>query len=108
MGIIGDKELLLKVWEILKMEGPALGMLLNPAKWLNPECKDPCPIELVELVPTEKVQMLGVPLGSPEFVAGFVERELTNHPQGHSTAHGFRRLSGGHVPTSPVIWDCQS
>jgi hypothetical protein len=79
-GIIGDKELVLKVWEILKTEGPALGMLLNPAKcewsWLNPECKDPCRIELVELVPTEKVQMLGVPLGSPEFVAGFVEREL--------------------------------
>jgi hypothetical protein len=66
-------------------------MLLNPAKcewsWLNPECKDPCPIELVELVPTEKVQMLGVSLGSPEFVAGFVKLELLPTTL---------RLSGGH------------
>jgi hypothetical protein len=79
-GIIGDKEMLLKVWDILKADGPALGMLLNPSKcewsWLNAECKDPCPIEMVELVPTSKIQMLGVPLGSDDFVSEFVEREL--------------------------------
>jgi len=79
-GIIGDTELLRKVWGILKSEGPDLGMFLNPKKcewsWLNRECSEPCPIELVQLVPTDKIQMLGVPLGSDAFVADYVEREL--------------------------------
>ena len=79
-GIIGDKDLLLQVWQILKTEGPALGLILNPVKcewsWLNPDCKDPCPIEMVELVPTANIQMLGVPLGSDNFVSDFVQREL--------------------------------
>jgi len=79
-GIIGDTALLMKVWEILKSDGPDLGMRLNPEKcewsWLNPECNEPCPIELVQLVPTHKIQMLGVPLGSDPFVADYVEREL--------------------------------
>src|SRR5829696_1875553 len=79
-GIVGPKDLLRKVWDILKTEGPALGLILNPAKcewsWLNPNCSDPCPIDQVELVPTSKIQMLGVPLGSDEFVSDYVEREL--------------------------------
>ena len=79
-GIIGSKELLLRVWDILKSEGPAIGLILNPSKcewsWLNPACKDPCPIELVELVPTSKIQILGVPLGSDDCVASHVEKEL--------------------------------
>jgi hypothetical protein len=79
-GIVGPKDLLLKVWHILKSEGPALGLVLNPAKcewsWLNPNCSDPCPIDQVELVPTSKIQMLGVPLGGEDFVSEYVAREL--------------------------------
>jgi hypothetical protein len=79
-GIVGGKELLLKVWAILREEGPAYGLFLNAEKcewsWLNPECKDPCPIEKVPLVETGKIQMLGVPLGSEEFVEGYVGGEL--------------------------------
>ena len=79
-GIVGPVDLLLKVWEILKTDGPALGLVLNPAKcewsWLNASRSDPCPIDQVELVPTSKIQMLGVPLGSDEFVASFVAKEL--------------------------------
>jgi hypothetical protein len=79
-GIVGPTDLLLKVWEILKVDGPALGLILNPAKcewsWLNANCALPCPIDKVELVPTSKIQMLGVPLGSDEFVADYVSREL--------------------------------
>src|SRR4051812_40461695 len=49
-GIIGDVELLKKVWEILKARGPALGLHLNPSKcewsWLDPNCVLPCPIRL--------------------------------------------------------------
>jgi hypothetical protein len=41
-GIVGSPELLFKVWDILKTEGPPLGLQLNPTKcewsWLNPEC----------------------------------------------------------------------
>jgi hypothetical protein len=79
-GIVGTPELLLKVWEILKTEGPALGLQLNPTKcewsWLNADCDLPCPLERVALVPTSEVQMLGVPLGSDEFVSRMVESKL--------------------------------
>jgi hypothetical protein len=79
-GIIGSVELLTKVWEILKTEGPPLGLHLNPTKcewsWLNAECPLPCPLEHVDLVPTSHIQMLGVPLGSDEFVSQLVEGKL--------------------------------
>ena len=78
--IIGSTDLLLKVWEILKADGPALGLVLNPTKcewsWLNAECSLPCPLEQVALVPTDEIQMLGVPLGSDDFVSHFVEGKL--------------------------------
>ena len=73
-GIVGDVELLKKVWEVLKAKGPAMGLHLNPSKcewsWLDPECTLPCPIRLegvseenqVKLVPHSEIQMLGVPL----------------------------------------------
>src|SRR5579872_4521181 len=68
--------------DFVKGEGPALGLLLNPAKcewsWLNPQNSAPCPIqdEGVVLVPTEEICILGVPLGSPQFSASFVEEKL--------------------------------
>src|SRR4051812_14902819 len=79
-GIVGSPELLQKVWDILKTEGPPLGLQLNPTKcewsWLNAECTLPCPLQQVALVPTAEVQMLGVPLGSSGFVEKFVENKL--------------------------------
>ena len=87
-GIVGDVELLRKVWEILKTRGPALGLHLNPSKcewsWLDAGSVLPCPIRLegvseenqVKLVPHSEIQMLGVPLGGDEFVSGFVRSKL--------------------------------
>jgi hypothetical protein len=79
-GIVGPVDLLLKVWDILKNEGPALGLHLNPTKcewsWLNAECDLPCPLEHVQLVPTSEIQMLGVPLGSQGFVSDYIEGKL--------------------------------
>ena len=92
-GIVGDVELLKKVWEILKSKGPALGMHLNPSKcewsWLDPDCVLPCPIKLegvsdenqVKLVPHSEIQMLGVPLGDVSFVSEFVEKKLLGRLQ---------------------------
>ena len=82
-GIVGPPDLLLKVWDILKEDGPRLGLHLNPTKcewsWLNPECTLPCPLEHVILVPTSQVQMLGVPLGSDGFVSEYVEGKLLSN-----------------------------
>src|SRR4029079_12762541 len=87
-GIIGDVDLLKKVWELIKTRGPPMGLHLNPSKcewsWLDPDCSAPCPIRLedvaeenqVKLVPHSEIQMLGVPLGSDAFVSDFVEKKL--------------------------------
>ena len=79
-GVIGSKELLLKIWEYIKTEGPRYGLHLNPIKsecsWLNPNCRDPCPIEGVTLVPTSEICMLGVPLGSDAFCSEFIRTKL--------------------------------
>jgi hypothetical protein len=87
-GIIASVEKLQRIWTLLKERGPALGLHLNPSKcefsWLDPNCKLPCPIQLegvaqegqIKLVPYSEIQMLGVPLGSGEFVADFVEKKL--------------------------------
>ena len=87
-GIIGDVELLQKVWKLLLERGPEMGLELNPSKcewsWLDPSCKAPCPIRLegvpekdqVKLVPHDKIEMLGVPLGSKDFTSDYVKEDL--------------------------------
>ena len=83
-GIIGDVDLLKKVWDLLQSRGPELGLHLNPSKWLDPQFHDRCPIRLddvpeenqVKLVPHSQIQMLGVPLGGDVFVSEFVEAKL--------------------------------
>ena len=91
-GIIADVETLKKVWHLIKSRGPELGLHLNSSKcewsWLNPECKDPCPISVegdtaaqIQLVPHSEIQMLGVPLGSFDFVAKFVDKKLIGRLQ---------------------------
>ena len=89
--IIGDVDLLKKVWDLLQTRGP--GLHLNPSKcewsWLDPECNEPCPIRLdgvaeadqVKLVPHSQIQMLGVPLGTDVFVSDFVEKKLLGRLQ---------------------------
>ena len=86
--IIGDVETLQQAWKIIQERGPEMGLYLNPSKcewtWLDPECKDPCPIQLkgvaaedqVKLVPHDHIEMLGVPLGSVKFNSEFVEKKL--------------------------------
>jgi len=65
-GIIGSKAIFLEIWNYIKTEGPRYGLYLNATKsewsWCNPNCRDPCPIEGVTLVPTSEICMLGVPL----------------------------------------------
>ena len=65
-----------------------MGLELNPSKcewsWLEPSCKAPCPIRLagvaekdqVKLVPYDKIEMLGVPLGSKDFTSDYVKEDL--------------------------------
>jgi len=85
-GIVGSPELLLKVWEILSVGGPPLGLELNPKKcewsWLNPECKLESPIPGVPITPTDKIQILGVPLGSASFTEEFVKDSLLEITEG--------------------------
>ena len=92
-GMIGDVELLRKAWELIKVRGPEMGLHLNPAKcewsWLDPKCKDPCPIVIqgavekdqVKLIPHSEIQMLGVPLGDMEFVSTYVDKKLLGRLQ---------------------------
>jgi hypothetical protein len=72
---------------MLLEESPKLGLELNPSKcewsWMDPKCKKPCPISVpggaekqLTLVPTDEIQMLGVPLGSDEKAAAYVEKKL--------------------------------
>ena len=79
-GIIAPVPVLLQVWEILKVKGPALGLHLNPSKcewsWLSPGRCDAVPVPSVPLVPIDRVFMLGVPLGSDVFCSEFVNKEL--------------------------------
>jgi len=71
----------MKVWEILKVCG-----FLNPQKcewsWLNPDCRSECPISGVPITPKDKIQMLGVPLGSESFTEEFVKDSLLGITEG--------------------------
>jgi hypothetical protein len=85
-GIIGSPELLQRVWDLLRVKGPPIGLHLNPSKcewsWLDPHCSAPCPLVSggvqsgVPVVPTDQITMLGVPLGSPTFSSCFVGKKL--------------------------------
>jgi len=86
-GVISGEKNLVAIWNILLEETPKLGLELNPSKcewsWLDPNCTKPCPIRVpgdekqqIELVPRDEIQMLGVPLGSDEKAAAYVEKKL--------------------------------
>ena len=54
-GIVGSVELLKKVWEILKVGGAPLGLVMNPQKcewfWLRANCDARSPIDGVPGTP---------------------------------------------------------
>ena len=88
-GICSTDDNLVAIWNLLCEESPKLGLELNPAKcewsWLDPQCTKPCPIivpggrdKQIALVPTDEIQMLGVPLGSDAKAATYVEKKLLN------------------------------
>ena len=83
---MGSPELLEKVWGILKVGGEPLGLILNPQKcewsWLDEDCRRDCPIAGVPITPTDKIQMLGVPLGSETFIDEFVKDSLLGTAEG--------------------------
>ena len=75
-----QSELLLKAWEILEEGGKKMGLVLNREKcewsWLDRSCTQECPIKGVPITPTDKIEMLGVPLGSASFTAEYVQEGL--------------------------------
>src|SRR5947209_1028804 len=76
----------MKVWEILKDGGEPLGFFLNPQKcewsWLNPDCQSESPIAGVPIPPTDKIHILGVPLGSDSFTEELVKDSPLDIPEG--------------------------
>ena len=87
-GMIGEVEQLQRAWSLIQDRGPEMGLELNPSKcewsWLDPSCVKPCPIRLagvaekdqVKLVPHDKIEMLGVPLGDRAFNSEYVKGDL--------------------------------
>jgi hypothetical protein len=103
-GIVASVPVLLKVWELLRVKGPSLGLFLNPKKcewsWLKASTKAPCPLGEtgVVLVPTEEVCILGVPLGSSSFSSGFVQEKLFSRVK-----VAMERLKGLNDPQSALF-----
>ena len=78
-GIIGDVELLRKVWKLLLKCGPALGLHLQPVQMRVVLARSGALRPLshrVAFVAHSQIQMLGVPLGCDVFVAGFVDKKF--------------------------------
>ena len=82
-GIIGDVELLRKVWKLLLERGPALGTSTRPnVSGLGSIRSAPTLVPSTEWhLCHSQIQMLGVPLGCDEFVATFVEKKLLGRLQ---------------------------
>ena len=77
--IIGHKNDVHKVFELIQEEGPRLGLHLNVKKneiwWPSRSEPDPFPKE-VERVPNCGVKLLGAPIGMVEFTTKFVSKKL--------------------------------
>jgi hypothetical protein len=84
-GIIGTPALLQQVWDILRVKGPSIGLILNPSKcewtWID-GTNQPCPIKSgrgpsgMPVVLPEDVCMLGVPMGPVSSASTFVTKKL--------------------------------
>jgi hypothetical protein len=77
--IIGNVGEVHKVFELIRAEGPRLGLHLNVKKnevwWPNRACPDPFPKE-VERIPNTGVKLLGAPIGSTDFTCEFMRKKL--------------------------------
>ena len=77
--IIGDKDDVFKVFELLREEGPALGLHLNVKKneiwWPSRPESDPFPKD-IERIENRGVKLLGAPIGTEEFTSEFVLKKL--------------------------------
>ncbi len=77
--IVGDVQDVFKVFELLRSEGPAVGLHLNVAKneiwWPSRPESDPFPAK-VERVSNCGVKLLGAPIGTKEFTTEFVSKKL--------------------------------
>jgi hypothetical protein len=77
--IIGNVAEVHKVFELIRVEGPRLGLHLNVKKnevwWPNRTLPDPFPKE-VERIPNTGVKLLGAPIGSTEFTCEFMRKKL--------------------------------
>ena len=82
--IIGHKDDVFKVFELLREEGPKIGLHLNVKKneiwWPSRGETDPFPAE-VERVPNEGVKLLGAPIGTEKFTTAFIKKKLTSLQQ---------------------------
>ena len=79
-GIIGTPALLQQVWDILRVKGPSIGLILNPT-WID-GTDQPCPVMSglepsgMPVVLPEDVCMLGVPMGPVSSASTFVKKKL--------------------------------
>jgi hypothetical protein len=77
--IIGDKDDVFRVFELIRKDGPRLGLHLNVKKneiwWPSRAEKDPFPAE-VDRIHNSGVKLLGAPIGNVEFTTGFVTKKL--------------------------------
>jgi hypothetical protein len=77
--IIGDKKDVHQVFELLRVEGPRLGLHLNVKKneiwWPSRTEPDPFP-SAVERVENCGVKLLGAPIGTEEYTTTFVTKRL--------------------------------
>jgi hypothetical protein len=77
--IIGDVGDVFKVFELIRAEGPSLGLHLNVKKneiwWPSRTSPDPFPAE-VERIDNEGVKLLGAPIGTEKYTTAFVKKKL--------------------------------
>jgi hypothetical protein len=77
--IIGHKEDVFRVFELLREEGPNIGLFLNVKKnelwWPSRSEPDPFPKD-VERVANAGVKLLGAPIGTAEFTTNFIRKKL--------------------------------
>ena len=84
--IVGPPHVLQKAWDVIRLEGPALGLFPNPSKcewvWLDNVRCSPCPLvsgslpSNIPVTPFSDLCILGVPLGPPDSVSPFIAKKL--------------------------------
>jgi hypothetical protein len=77
--IIGKQEDVYGAFELLRREGPALGLHLNVKKnelwWPSRAAEDPFPKDVIR-VENSGVKLLGAPIGTTEYTTNFISKKL--------------------------------